>query len=374
MSTLSVRDVTHSYPTSPRRVLTDVNLEIPEGEMVAIVGESGCGKTTLGRLISGLHQPSEGTIEFNGKDINSLRGGERKQWRRRVQMVHQDPYGSLNPGLTLAGTLAPGLLVHKVATHRTVERTMIDLLQQVGLDATPAFLNRYPHQLSGGQRQRVSIARAIGLEPDLIVADEVTSMLDVSMRVAILDLLIKFRQERGLGYAFISHDFGVVRYFARGGRIAVMFFGRIVEEGPVDEVIISPAHPYTRMLLESIPIPDPVLARERHLDQAERLIGTPAQKGCVFANRCPMVQPECRTAMPPLAPTPGASGDRPRRSACLFPERVEPLTHVQKERVLKEHHVATVGGGQRDDRPGNRDVDPGLGGSSGDQEPSEQVG
>ncbi|MGJ6979088.1 ABC transporter ATP-binding protein [Aestuariimicrobium soli] len=372
MSNLTVSDITHSYPTSPRPVLTDVNLEIGEGEMVAIVGESGCGKTTLGRLISGLYKPSEGTVAFDGTDIWSLKGREHRQWRRRVQMVHQDPYGSLNPGLTLAGTLAPGLLGHKLATHRTVQKVMIDLLQQVGLDATPAFLNRYPHQLSGGQRQRVSIARAIGLEPDLIVADEVTSMLDVSMRVAILDLLIKFRKERGLGYAFISHDFGVVRYFARGGRIAVMFFGRIVEEGPVDEVIISPAHPYTRMLLESIPIPDPVLAKERDTTKAERLIGTPAHQGCVFANRCPMVQAECRTAQPPLKATPGSSGDRPRRSACLFPERVEPLTHVQKEQEGK--HVALVGGGAGDDRAGDRLPGAVAGDQTGDPHAAEQVG
>jgi len=341
MSELDVDRVTHSYPTSPRPVLTDVSLGLDTAQTVAIVGESGCGKTTLGRLIAGLYRPSSGTIRFDGRDIWSLNRREHKAWRRKVQMIHQDPYGSLNPGLTLAGTLAPGLLRHKLATSRTVDTVMIDLLKQVGLDATPAFLNRYPHQLSGGQRQRVSIARAIGLQPDLIVADEVTSMLDVSMRVAILDLLMSFQAERGIGYAFISHDFGVVRYFARGGRIAVMFFGRIVEEGPVDDVITKPAHPYTRMLLESIPIPDPRLARERESD-AERLTVAPAQKGCVFANRCPLVQPECREAMPPLVPIPDSpAGDVPHRSACLFPERVEPLTHVQKEKhVSAEAEVA----------------------------------
>lgn len=267
MSLLEVRGVNHTYDTGTGRpVLHDVSLSTQEGEIVALVGESGCGKTTLGRLIAGLHEPSRGSIAFEGGDIARLKGRQRKQWRRQVQMVHQDPYGSLNPGLTLGSTLAPGMLQHKLANWRTVQQEMIKLLQQVGLDATPAFLQRYPHQLSGGQRQRVSIARAISLQPKLIVADEVTSMLDVSMRVAILDLLLSFQRDRGIGYVFISHDFGVVRYFAQGGRIAVMFFGYIVEEGPVEDLITAPKHPYTHMLLQAIPVPDPVLVRKRDAD------------------------------------------------------------------------------------------------------------
>lgn len=357
MSTLKAEHITHSYPTSPRAVLKDVNLDIGNGQTVALVGESGCGKTTLGRLMAGLYKPSDGEIEFNDTDIWKMRGRTRKDWRRRVQMIHQDPYGSLNPGLSLGSTLAPGLLRNKLATPRTVGATMIDLLQQVGLDATKDFLDRYPHQLSGGQRQRVSIARAIGMEPDVVVADEVTSMLDVSMRVAILDLLLKFQKERGIGFAFISHDFGVVRYFARGGRIAVMFFGRIVEEGPTDAVITDPKHPYTRMLLESIPIPNPALARARE-QSAERLTVAPADKGCVFANRCPMVQAECREAMPPLVqvgvPKPG---ETPHLSACLFPERVEPLT-VQKVNKGGQNNGASDGGSSTadGDRSGDRGV------------------
>ncbi|GAB3756546.1 ABC transporter ATP-binding protein [Microlunatus parietis] len=326
MSLLEIQDVTHTYATgSGRPVLHDVNLSTGEGEIVALVGESGCGKTTLGRLIAGLHEPSSGRISFDGTDIAGLRGNRRRQWRRKVQMVHQDPYGSLNPGLTIGSTLAPGILQHKLATWRTVQPEMIKLLQQVGLDATPAFLQRYPHQLSGGQRQRVSIARAISLQPSLIVADEVTSMLDVSMRVAILDLLLSFQRDRGIGYVFISHDFGVVRYFAQGGRIAVMFFGYIVEEGPVEELITSPRHPYTHMLLQAIPVPDPVLVRKRDEEgrDPERMIGEPATSGCVFANRCPLVQDVCRKQAPAL--TEIGTG---HRSACHFSDEVPPLVHL----------------------------------------------
>jgi oligopeptide/dipeptide ABC transporter ATP-binding protein len=327
MSLMEVRHVTHRYDNGGRPVLRDVSLGVDDGEIVAVVGESGCGKTTMGRLVAGLAEPSTGEITFDGTDIAGLKGRRRKEWRRQVQMVHQDPYGSLNPGLTIGSTLAPGLLGHKLATFRTVQKEMLRLLEQVGLDATPAFLQRYPHQLSGGQRQRLSIARAISLQPRLIVADEVTSMLDVSMRVAILDLLLSFRRDRGIGYMFISHDFGVVRYFAQGGRIAVMFFGSIVEEGPTEDVITTPKHPYTHMLLQAIPVPDPALARERESQNAdaERLIGEPATQGCVFANRCPLVQDVCRRVAPPLAEVNGR-----HRAACHFSDQVPPLQHLER--------------------------------------------
>jgi oligopeptide/dipeptide ABC transporter ATP-binding protein len=328
VSLLEVTNVTHTYATgSGRPVLHGINLSTEPGEIVALVGESGCGKTTLGRMIAGLHEPTGGTISFEDTDIAQLKGRRRKQWRRKVQMVHQDPYGSLNPGLTIGSTLAPGMLQHKLATWRTVQSEMLRLLEQVGLDATPDFLQRYPHQLSGGQRQRVSIARAISLQPKLIVADEVTSMLDVSMRVAILDLLLRFARERGIGYIFISHDFGVVRYFAQGGRIAVMFFGHIVEEGPVEELITKPRHPYTHMLLQAIPVPDPAMARKRNQTEGEpegeRLIGEPASQGCVFANRCPLVQDVCRKQAPKLSDIGGG-----HRTACHFFDQVPPLAHM----------------------------------------------
>ena len=350
MSLLEVRHVTHRYDNGARPVLDDVSLGVDEGEIVAVVGESGCGKTTLGRLVAGLAEPTGGTIAFDDADITQLRGRRRKEWRRQVQLVHQDPYGSLNPGLTIGSTLAPGLLEHKLANWRTVNKEMLRLLQQVGLDATPSFLQRYPHQLSGGQRQRLSIARAISLQPRMIVADEVTSMLDVSMRVAILDLLLSFQRERGIGYMFISHDFGVVRYFAQGGRIAVMFFGSIVEEGPVEELITTPKHPYTHMLLEAIPVPDPALVRAREAEEtdAERLVGEPATQGCVFANRCPLVQDVCRRSAPPLVAVEGR-----HRAACFFSDEVPPLRHLRRE----AHDDSDAAGSQGADQGRSGDDD-----------------
>lgn len=337
MSLLEVDRVGFHYGTGTD-VLRDVSVTIEPHEVVAIVGESGCGKTTLGRLVAGLVKPSSGQIRSNGADISSLHGPAKIRWRQSVQMVHQDPYSSLNPGLTIAGSLSPGILHYKLATRKSVQSEMLSLLQQVGLDATPTFLRRYPHQLSGGQRQRVAIARAISLRPELVIADEVTSMLDVSMRVAILDLLLELRQERGIGFIFVSHDFGVVRYFGkRGGRIAVMFFGNIVEEGTIEDVIRNPRHPYTQMLLQAIPIPDPELARQRSANEVDaevsgRLIGRPATTGCVFANRCPYVQDQCRTSTPPMVEVSGE-----HRSACFFTDTIPPFnlsgTEEPHERV-----------------------------------------
>lgn len=322
MSLLDVDRVTHRYDQgSARPVLRNIELSVGADEVVALVGESGCGKTTLGKIISGLVEPSSGAIRFEGTDIASLRGKRFKSWRRSVQMVHQDPYSSLNPGLTIGTALGAGLLRHGLANRRTVDTELLSVLRQVGLDATPDFLRRYPHQLSGGQRQRVAIARAISLQPQLIVADEVTSMLDVSMRVAILDLLLKFRAERQIGFVFISHDFGVVRYFTQGGRILVMFYGVVVEQGPTEQVIGRPCHPYTYLLLKAIPVPDPDLADERHdAEVAERLQGEPARQGCVFSNRCPFAEERCRDQQPPLIDM----GDG-QQAACFFPERVRSL-------------------------------------------------
>jgi len=322
MTLLEVDQVTHRYDAgSPRPVLRNIELSVGADEVVALVGESGCGKTTLGKIVSGLVEPSNGTIRFEGADIASLRGKKRRSWRRSVQMVHQDPYSSLNPGLTIGTALGAGLLRHGLATRRTLDTELLAILRQVGLDATPDFLRRYPHQLSGGQRQRVAIARAISLQPELIVADEVTSMLDVSMRVAILDLLLKFRRERQLGFVFISHDFGVVRYFTQGGRILVMFYGVVVEQGPTEQVIGDPRHPYTYLLLKAIPVPDPDLAWERRdVEVAERLQGEPSLRGCIFSNRCPFAEERCRDHVPPLVDL--GNG---QQAACFFPDRVRSL-------------------------------------------------
>ncbi len=331
MTLLQVDNVTHHYPTSTAVLpaLNGVDLEVGADSVTAIVGESGCGKTTLGRIITGLVKPSEGRVLYQDEDIWRMRRGGWDRYRRGVQIVQQDPYASLNPGLTVRETLRPGLLHHHIVPRREVRGEILRLLELVGLDADEAFLRRFPHQLSGGQRQRLAVARAVSLRPELIVADEPTSMLDVSIRVAVLDLLLKFQQEQSLAYVFISHDFGVVRYFTRGGKIIVMFFGVIVEEGPAEQVIQQPRHPYSYLLLEAIPIPDPRAARERRNEIVTRAIDDkadqpPSETGCIFSNRCPFVEDICRTTRPPLAEV--AEG---HRAACLFPERVPPLPEQQ---------------------------------------------
>jgi oligopeptide/dipeptide ABC transporter ATP-binding protein len=313
-------------------VLNSVSLDVDPGSVVAVVGESGCGKTTLGRLVVGLVKPLAGEVRYEGKDIWSLNHKEWDIYRRSVQVIHQDPYASLNPGLTVEDTLKAGLLYHNLVRRRDLRAELFRLLDMVDLEATPTFLRRYPHQLSGGQRQRLVIARAMGLQPRLVVADEAVSMLDVSMRVSVLDLLLSLRSEQQLAYVFISHDFGVVRYFSRTGRIVVMFFGVIVEEGPAETVISHPRHPYTFLLLDAIPVPDPRLAHRRRTEATtkaeERVTGEPSAVGCVFSNRCPFVEDKCRSEVPPLAEiTPGPG----HRVACWFPDRVPDLQTLVDE-------------------------------------------
>jgi oligopeptide/dipeptide ABC transporter ATP-binding protein len=357
VSILDVDGVSHRYAsTGALPVLDGINLALPEAGVLAVVGESGCGKTTLGKLTAGLLRPTQGVVRFGGRDIAALEGDERKQWRRQVQLVHQDPYSSLNPGVNIASTLGPPLLYHKLAGRRELTSRLLELLGQVGLDATPDFLRRYPHQLSGGQRQRVAIARAMSLGPRLVVADEVTSMLDVSLRVAILDLLLSFRRERGVSYLFISHDFGVVRYFARGGRIIVMFYGVVVEEGPTEEVISRPSHPYTWALREAIPVPDPALAAAgpSRTGGATRGEAQPASSGCIFSNRCPFAEAKCRTARPPLVEV-RAGG---HRAACFFPERVPEVSRL-RERTANGDATWRAAAGET----GSGDADPSSPGS-----------
>jgi oligopeptide/dipeptide ABC transporter ATP-binding protein len=331
VSLLSVEHVTHRYQTArdDRPVLRDVSVEIEPGHTLAVVGESGCGKTTLGRAITGLIQPAAGTVSFEGADIWKLRGDDYRRYRRSVQLIHQDPYGALNPGLTVQEAIAGGLRHQRIVPRRDVRGEVQRLLGLAGLDTTQAFMDRYPHQLSGGQRQRLVIARAMALRPSLLVADEAVSMLDVSMRISILDLLKSLGESHGLAYLFISHDFGVVRYFATGGRIIVMFFGVVVESGPVEEVIARPRHPYTYLLLDAIPEPDPRRARRRRTEAtriaAERIEAYPADVGCVFANRCPFARDRCHTDRPPNQEVDGAQG---HWSACWYPE-VVPAVNVE---------------------------------------------
>lgn len=316
-SFLEVDSVSHWYTAAQGSppALREVSLSVAPNEVVAVVGESGCGKTTLGKLVAGLYRPAAGDIRFDGEAVWSLKGRDQKRYRRAVQLIHQDPYASLNPGVTIGDTIAPALVRHGLARRRDANSAVVRSLSAVGLDASREFLERYPHQLSGGQRQRVAIARAISLEPSLVVADEATSMLDVSVQVAVLDLLLSLRDGRDLAYLFISHNFGVVRYFARSGRTLVMLHGAILEEGPTEELIARPLHPYTALLLQSVPVPDPVVNRERRRRQLPLVLTSAVpSRGCIYASRCPFVKDDCRARRPPY--TEVAGGHKVR---CLFP-------------------------------------------------------
>jgi len=318
MSLLTVDGATQWFRNQTKPALDNVHLQIAPGEIVALVGESGCGKSTLGRISCGMLEPTTGSVTFDGHAVTSMSKRELKRFRMRAQMVHQDPFASLNPGLPLRTTLGYPLRYHRLARSRDLQDHLLALLESVGLDEGPAFLDRYPHQLSGGQRQRVSIARALSLNPSLIVADEAVSMLDVSMRVSLLDLMLSLQEEHGMAYLFVSHDLGVVRYFAGEGRIMVMFYGLVVEEGRTEDVITNPQHPYTTVLLGGTPVPDPRRARQRargdSLKQAE---GAASDTGCVFYQRCPLARQRCLEAQPPLLDV----GSQ-HRSACWFHDEV----------------------------------------------------
>jgi oligopeptide/dipeptide ABC transporter ATP-binding protein len=319
-------NVSHHFRGQDRPAVDGVSLRVADGEIVAVVGESGCGKSTLGRICSGIIEPTHGTVRFRGKAVNAMSHQEASQFRRSVQLVHQDPFASLNPSLPIRTTLGYAVSHHKIVRRRELDDFLMNLLRRVGLDESAEFLNRYPHQLSGGQRQRVAIARAVSLNPNLIVADEAVSMLDVSMRVSLLDLLLEFQQDTGMAYIFVSHDLGVVRYFAGGGRIVVMFYGVIVEEGATEDVITRPSHPYTCSLLQSLPIPDPRRARRRRQDQkatqftpTEAGSGRASDTGCVFRHRCPLAQDRCAQT-PPVSDLGGN-----HRAACWFPDKAAEL-------------------------------------------------
>lgn len=229
------------------RALDNVSLAIREGETLGLVGESGCGKTTLGRVIIRLEEPTEGEVLFEGENVLSLKGDYLKRYRRRVQMIFQDPSASLDPRMTAGDSIAEGLLIHGM------EDVVEELLEEVGLEAGDA--SKYPHEFSGGQRQRIGIARALALKPKLIIADEPVSALDISIQAQILNLLIELQEEYKVSYLFIAHNMAVIRYLC--DRVAVMKAGRIVEEGKVEEIFTSPQHPYTKALLDAAPVPNP---------------------------------------------------------------------------------------------------------------------
>jgi oligopeptide/dipeptide ABC transporter ATP-binding protein len=300
---LRASDLRKDYPISGSRrslrALAGVSLEVDRGETLGIAGESGCGKSTLARLLVRLEDPTSGTVEFEGEDLTALRGSRLRSRRRRIQMVFQDPYSSLNPRQTVGAALAEVLRVHRLVDGRAAERTRVgELLEMVGL--APAHASRYAHELSGGQRQRVSIARALAADPAVLILDEPVSALDVSVRAEVMNLLVRLRDELGLSYVFISHDLSMVRHIST--RIAVMYLGRVVEVGPWDAVLDEPLHPYTRALRDTMPVPDPELAA-REIDVPVRgEVPNPVAPppGCPFHPRCPRAEPACAESRPAL--------------------------------------------------------------------------
>ncbi|MBP7998788.1 MAG: ATP-binding cassette domain-containing protein [Chloroflexi bacterium] len=275
----------------------DVSFELQKGEVMALVGESGCGKSTLALTLMRLEEPTSGQFLFNGQDVTHLQGAPLKAMRRQIQMVFQDPYESLNPTMTIGDIVGEPLVVHGLGRDKAERLARVhQALEDAGLKPAANYVNRYPHELSGGQRQRVVIAGALVLEPTVLLADEPVSMLDVSIRAEILNLLADLRQTRGISILFITHDLGTVAYFA--DRIAVMYLGRIVEMGTTPQVLQEPQHPYTKALLSVMPVPNPRLRRERIILQGETPNPINLPTGCRFHPRCPIVQPHCSQVDP----------------------------------------------------------------------------
>ena len=282
-----------------------VDLRIHKGKVVCLVGESGCGKTTTARAAAGLTGHTGGTIRFRGRDVATLDKAQRQEFRESVQYIHQDPYASLNPVRTIVASITAGLRKHKHVKNRAEAReAAIRLLEQVDLTPAESYLDKYPHQLSGGQRQRVAVARALAMRPKLLIADESTSMLDVSIRVSLLNTLAGLRDELGVGFLFITHDLAVAKYFAWDGEIAVMYLGKVVEQGPTPQIINDPQHPYTKALISAVCEPDPKLARAKKaitLRSSDIPSLTDLPSGCAFHPRCPSWKPgTCDTEEPVL--------------------------------------------------------------------------